>query len=342
MLAVDASNSHTALAGSVAKHTFANLECCLVGDAMRGRAMTDTLIDYSMSSPCCESVFDVKVSVVTLDDNASEATTLDDNASEATACDDSVSDVSACHDETSELSAAEQVSLSWADMDEDSEMPASSYWAPTFPVHSPVAPFQNTSPAWSTMCPDDARRLLPCWAKSLRFGAKHQVAESSSVMVPTADADAAEGRTSIRLSGLPMEVSRDVLLRLLESKGLSKLADFLYVPVDLLSWINYGYAFLNFETTAAAQRAMTELHGHAIDGESKLLAEWCKDQGLDAHVAKHRNNSLMHSSVADEYKPLLFKNGVCVPFPAPTKRIQLQRLRQELRRRQTRLADSTC
>jgi len=51
-------------------------------------------------------------------------------------------------------------------------------------------------------------------------------------------------------------------------------------------------------------------------------AEWTNPhQGRDAHVERFRNSSVMHSAVPDMYKPLLFVDGVRVPFPAPTKRI---------------------
>jgi len=36
----------------------------------------------------------------------------------------------------------------------------------------------------------------------------------------------------------------------------------------------------------------------------------------------------MHSSVPDEYKPVLFKGGVRIAFPAPTKAVKPMRIRK--------------
>jgi hypothetical protein len=48
-------------------------------------------------------------------------------------------------------------------------------------------------------------------------------------------------------------------------------------------------------------------------------------QGLDEHVERYRDCPVMHESIPDEFKPLLFKDGVRVPFPKPTKKIQAPR-----------------
>eukprot|EP00439_Symbiodinium_sp_Y106_P038344 s1688_g4.t1 len=39
-----------------------------------------------------------------------------------------------------------------------------------------------------------------------------------------------------------------------------------------------------------------------------------------AHVERYRNSPVMHRSVPDEYKPVIFKNGVRKKFPRPTKK----------------------
>jgi len=59
---------------------------------------------------------------------------------------------------------------------------------------------------------------------------------------------------------------------------------------------------------------------------SKKVAEvtWSKPcQGFCANVEKYRNSSVMHHSVPEEYKPVVFCHGQRVPFPEPTKVLSL-------------------
>merc|ERR1719413_153276 len=51
-------------------------------------------------------------------------------------------------------------------------------------------------------------------------------------------------------------------------------------------------------------------------------------QGYDAHVERYRNSPVMHESVADKFKPALYKDGVRIPFPEPTKTIRAPRARR--------------
>lgn len=45
-------------------------------------------------------------------------------------------------------------------------------------------------------------------------------------------------------------------------------------------------------------------------------------QGFKAHVERYRNSPVMHKSVPDHYKPVIFKNGVRKTFPKPTKKVK--------------------
>lgn len=114
--------------------------------------------------------------------------------------------------------------------------------------------------------------------------------------------------------------------------------DFVYVPVDLLTMEPLGYAFANFCSVAMAQCAKSKLQGFCMDGAALDVCWSEKDQGLEFLVERHRNSPLMHPSVAEEVRPQLLKAGAPVPFPAPTKKIRLQSLMTQLRRRQRALA----
>ncbi|CAE7939289.1 unnamed protein product, partial [Symbiodinium sp. KB8] len=45
-------------------------------------------------------------------------------------------------------------------------------------------------------------------------------------------------------------------------------------------------------------------------------------QGFKAHVERYRNSPVMHRSVPDAYKPIIFQDGVRQNFPRPTRKIK--------------------
>jgi len=301
----------------VVKHTFAELDEKQDDDdahsnLRRNRADTDTLIDYSVNTgtmlKCC--------------DFASE-TTADSESSPRSVSEHLWESLSSSSPRGSSSDGTEWTSLvvldaqtsdrSWAEMDDDDTsmctlVPALSH------ASSPQGMAVSVSKSSRWGGPRPKRQIAPTEALEEGIG---------------------QDRTSIKVSGLPAQFSRDSVVLLLQEEGLAELVDFLYVPVDLLTWVHYGFAFLNFNSPTSAQRAVAILQGfRPCDSETDLLVEYSDHQGLEAHVEKHRNNGVMHHTVPDEYKPLRFESGMRVAFPPPTKRIQLQRLRQELRRRQ--------
>merc|ERR1719181_116213 len=50
-------------------------------------------------------------------------------------------------------------------------------------------------------------------------------------------------------------------------------------------------------------------------------------QGLEENIERYRNSSMLHASVPEEFKPLLFSQGARVPFPPPTRPIRQPRLK---------------
>jgi len=51
-------------------------------------------------------------------------------------------------------------------------------------------------------------------------------------------------------------------------------------------------------------------------------------QGLDLQIRRFQNSPVMHPSVPDEIKPMLFTDGVRSPFPEPTKQLREPRARR--------------
>merc|ERR1712232_681067 len=128
------------------------------------------------------------------------------------------------------------------------------------------------------------------------------------------------------MRNLPNDITREMLLELLDTHGFRGSYNFVYLPVDFKRRAGLGYAFVNMTNHANAQQAFATLQGFsawAFSSSKVLEVAWGEPlQGLQAHVDRYRNSPVMHADVPDSFRPMLFQNGVSVPFPAPTKPIQ--------------------
>jgi len=134
-----------------------------------------------------------------------------------------------------------------------------------------------------------------------------------------------ESRTTVLFRNVLATSKRSDLCMLLNSQGFRGQYDFLYVPANFKTMMSFGYAFVNFVSGQAAETARQFFDGFewSVQGESSILeTSWSNPhQGYQVHVERYRDCPVMHSSVADEYKPIVLRGGVRVPFPAPTKRL---------------------
>lgn len=142
--------------------------------------------------------------------------------------------------------------------------------------------------------------------------------------------------TTIMLRNVPRSLTRTMLLAELESQGLAGKFDFVYLPVDFDESTqcgrNFGHAFVNFvhpHDAAQAQECFTGFATWAVECETPCEALWREQcQGFTAHIQKYRNSALMHESVPDDNKPVVFADGVRCPFPAPTQPIKAPKMRR--------------
>jgi RNA recognition motif-containing protein len=139
-------------------------------------------------------------------------------------------------------------------------------------------------------------------------------------------------RTTLIVKNLPKGCTHGEFSRILDEVGLGGLFNFLYVPFDFKKSLILRYGFVNFEQHEDAMRAIAILDGFSgwvVNGEKACEVEWGDaQQTLQANIERYRNSSLMHSSVPDEYKPVLFKRGMRVTFPAPTKAVKPLKFRK--------------
>jgi len=134
------------------------------------------------------------------------------------------------------------------------------------------------------------------------------------------------GRTTVMLRNIPNNYTRQMLLELLSESGFDSRYDFVYLPCDFQRDSNLGYAFINLidsETVDAFWTVFDGFSSWAIPTAKVGQVTWSgPHQGLEAHVERYRNSPVMHRSVPEEYRPLIFASGEQVPFPPPTRRLK--------------------
>jgi hypothetical protein len=134
-----------------------------------------------------------------------------------------------------------------------------------------------------------------------------------------------ESRTTVLFRNVLATSKRSDLCMLLNNEGFRGQYDFLYVPANFKTMLSFGYAFVNFISGQAAEAARQHFDGFhwSVQSDSSVLeTSWSNPhQGYELHVERYRDCPVMHSSVSDEYKPIVLRGGVRIPFPAPTKRL---------------------
>jgi len=166
------------------------------------------------------------------------------------------------------------------------------------------------------MQPDPAPKTAP---RLLPSDAIDEQADSSTT------SEVAE-QTTIMLRNVPLTYTRTMLLDLLNLEGFKGRYDFLYLPSNFETSLGFGYAFVNFSSEDDAELARDHFQGFNewnTEGEEVCETSWSDPyQGLAANVERYRNSPVMHESVHDKHKPIVFVGGLRQAFPVPNKLIK--------------------
>jgi len=135
-----------------------------------------------------------------------------------------------------------------------------------------------------------------------------------------------EAKTTLKLLNLPASMSRDDVVNLLSQQGFQAGLhfDFLYAQGGLERKADVAQALINLRTPALAETMLQQLQGFQ-DWPCGNVIEvlWNTVQGLSRLIERFRNSRVMHKSVAELCKPVLFSHrGDLVDFPKPTQRIR--------------------
>lgn len=128
------------------------------------------------------------------------------------------------------------------------------------------------------------------------------------------------------LRNLPKTFDQERLLALLDSEGLKGSYDFAYLPIDFRNRCNLGYAFVNFvnpETASGFMRLFDGFDRWACESTEKGQVAWSEKGGLKENIERYRNSAVMHESMPEQYRPMLFEavTGRRLPFPPPDKKV---------------------
>lgn len=145
--------------------------------------------------------------------------------------------------------------------------------------------------------------------------------------------DKVEGpHTTVMMRNIPNNYTRELLISLLNAQGFKGGYDLVYLPIDFQTEVGLGYAFINLVSPEEADRFRSHFQGFSewdVVSQKTCEVSWSDAlQGVDAHIDRYRNSPVMHESVPDDFKPVLYQDGERVPFPVPTKRIRAPRLRR--------------
>jgi len=136
--------------------------------------------------------------------------------------------------------------------------------------------------------------------------------------------------TTVMLRHIPNRYTSLQLVELLDAKGFQAKYDFVYLPIDFQNKVNLGYCFVNLRSHEWALRFKEEFEGFKewrFDSVKASEVSWAHPhQGLNEHIERYRNSPVMHFSMPAEYKPMIFNDGIQIPFPAPTRTIKVRRL----------------
>lgn len=134
------------------------------------------------------------------------------------------------------------------------------------------------------------------------------------------------------LRNMPEGYARDNLTDLLDVQGFASVYDFVYMPMNFRTKSSFGYAFVNLISPSTAERCHEKFNGFkewGIETDKVCEVSWSNmHQGLEAHIERYRSSPVMHESIQDDYKPVVFQNGSRVTFPPPTKKISQPRIRK--------------
>eukprot|EP00928_Gymnodinium_smaydae_P050336 TRINITY_DN3389_c1_g1_i2.p1 TRINITY_DN3389_c1_g1~~TRINITY_DN3389_c1_g1_i2.p1 ORF type:complete len:457 (+),score=42.71 TRINITY_DN3389_c1_g1_i2:93-1373(+) len=162
-------------------------------------------------------------------------------------------------------------------------------------------------------------------AGSLQLSSKHSLSNAKAAPGKPA-AKSMDQRTTVMLRNLPPSSTISMIMRKIDAAGFRGKYDFVYLPMDFKTPTCPGFCFVNLTDPAHVSPFWTYFEGYSAwqGSKNKCSVTWSsKLQGLEANIKRYKNSPVMHESVPDGYKPRVFRDGVQISFPPPTRKIKV-------------------
>jgi hypothetical protein len=123
-----------------------------------------------------------------------------------------------------------------------------------------------------------------------------------------------------------------MMLNMLDEEGFAGKYSFVYLPIDFKTHSGLGYAFVDLVSPRDTEQLRQHFEGFSkwcLQSDKVCSVSWShpEQQGLSAHIKRYRNSPVMHGSVPEDWKPVLFADGQQVPFPLPTRKLRAPHVR---------------
>lgn len=182
-----------------------------------------------------------------------------------------------------------------------------------FDMDEQVALFQLLLDALSTNSGSDAGSIdssvLPSDMIVPSFDHPDSLFQSLLPMAGAESGVPVSGFTTIMIRNIPKKCTQRMLLGDIASAGFGEGVDFLYLPTDISSGKNLGYAFVNFVRPACAQLFREQFHKRHLQcmrgSRAGLSVSFAVIQGFHANVENVLKNASVHRIKNPEYLPLV-------------------------------------
>jgi len=165
-----------------------------------------------------------------------------------------------------------------------------------------------------TIIPIISKSAKPISAQSSQFSAP---AESTHCLVPRRvdlakeyKQNRKEGKpvTTVMIRNIPNRCGQNDLIAELSCVGLAGSFDFLYIPLDLGTKANVGYAFVNFIAPTYASQCMERLPDHQFQKQrtlgKRVQVSPAHMQGLEANL-RHYEKAAVNTSRLRQRRPVV-------------------------------------
>jgi hypothetical protein len=117
--------------------------------------------------------------------------------------------------------------------------------------------------------------------------------------------------TTLMLRNVPRKYTQRMLLSAIQAGGFGNDIDFLYLPTDISSGRNLGYAFVNLLSASSATAFREQFHKRQLPGEitkGGLSVSSALVQGFQNNVDNVMRNASVHRIKNPEYLPLVLNH----------------------------------